>query len=441
MDIVKIFYLCDGVKHKPGVIPFFITLFILIFSLVVPPPIFSASRSEGRPRVYQRSTADRIQSDESQNDKTQEENELENLKKQIEEETTKEKKDKEEAEQSRTSSGALNLNRLNPEISLTGDVIGFHHTNTNALAVLEEETKPEDFTVREIELAFVSMLDPYSRMKVFLSYEDGEVSLEEGYAEYLAIPGGFRVSIGKQYQQVGLLNRWHQHAFPQVDRPPVLEEFLGKENLSQTGVHLSWLLPKWLISSGELTVEALAGDAEPFAGNRLTKPAWSAHLNNYQDVSSSTFIEFGGSAAGGLIQEDPDLSNRIYNVYFRFNWTPMERAKYRGLDIWGEGFVNKRTILTSLGERIGLNRKGGFVYVEYRLNQRLLAGIRADYVERLDPMERKEWWLTPVLTLWQSEWVRIRAQYSYIHTNNEGVDHRFMVQLTWAAGPHKHETY
>ncbi len=43
--------------------------------------------------------------------------------------------------------------------------------------------------------------------------------------------------------------------------------------------------------------------------------------------------------------------------------------------------------------------------------------------------------------MWQSEFVRLRGQLDYLDDNLAGVDRRFVLQLTVAAGPHKHETY
>ena len=51
------------------------------------------------------------------------------------------------------------------------------------------------------------------------------------------------------------------------------------------------------------------------------------------------------------------------------------------------------------------------------------------------------WGVSPYLTLWESEFVRLRGQYSYRDDNTYGIDQRFELQLTFAAGPHKHETY
>ena len=51
------------------------------------------------------------------------------------------------------------------------------------------------------------------------------------------------------------------------------------------------------------------------------------------------------------------------------------------------------------------------------------------------------WIYSPYLTFWQSEFVRLRAQYDYLDNNIAGIDRRMILQVTFAAGPHKHEAY
>lgn len=376
--------------------------------------------------------------------------ELERLKQEIQQLTPTPPPPAESTPAGLPSSGALNLSKLNPEVTVTGDVLGRYTTPSADLA--DEPDSP--FVLRELEFGFASMLDPYSRMKVFVSWEDDEIHLEEAYVEWLTLPGRLRLSIGRQFMQVGMLNRWHLHAFPQIDPPLAMQEYLGEEaQIAQTGVHVAWLLPKLWSSAGEVVVSLVAGDADGFRGNSLTRPAWLAYLNNYYDLSDSTFLEFGASTLWGLAEREPRLRHRIWNAFARLNWTPPERAKYRGLDVWVEAFWDRlETFLTTAEPEeeavlpappVWRSRWGGFAFVEYRLDRRWLVGLRADYVQRMDEAGTTVWGLSPVLTFWQSEWVRLRLQYSYLRTGrtDRPTEHRVMFLLTWAAGPHKHENY
>ena len=47
----------------------------------------------------------------------------------------------------------------------------------------------------------------------------------------------------------------------------------------------------------------------------------------------------------------------------------------------------------------------------------------------------------PSLTMWQSEWVFLRAQYQWQKVFTTAPTHQIALQAVWAIGPHKHETY
>ena len=71
-----------------------------------------------------------------------------------------------------TAGSERNLNQLNPEISMTGDMIGF--------ATNHAGQDREDFDAREFELNVQSALDPFSVTKWTLSFSPDEgVDIEE----------------------------------------------------------------------------------------------------------------------------------------------------------------------------------------------------------------------------------------------------------------------
>jgi hypothetical protein len=79
---------------------------------------------------------------------------------------------------------------------------------------------------------------------------------------------------------------------------------------------------------------------------------------------------------------------------------------------------------------------------EVRLSETFLAGARAGHSENpVDPSETA-WLVSPTLTWWQSEYVRVRLEYDLLGrswlTTNEG---HALLQVTFAMGPHKHESY
>src|SRR6266545_6786781 len=122
-----------------------------------------------------------------------------------------------------------NQAQLNPEISVTGDVRAYGTA---------PGVQRDNFDPREFEIGFQSALDPYSTTKIFVSLENGEVSVEEGYAYWTGLPGRIRFDIGKFRQQFGELNRWHLHALPETEYPLALRAYLGEDGLAGTGISL-----------------------------------------------------------------------------------------------------------------------------------------------------------------------------------------------------------
>jgi hypothetical protein len=324
-----------------------------------------------------------------------------------------------------------NLNQLNPEISVTGDV---------RLNATSDEPASDNVDVREFEFSFQSVLDPYSSTKIFAGVGEDGIEIEEAYAYWTGLPGGLRLDLGRFRQQIGELNRWHSHAWPQSEAPLVLTRFLGDEGLVGDGVGLYWMLP---VGGGALGAHELWGQATLAnndvlfqGGNRV---AVLGHLNNFWQVSRSTFVQVGGTALYG---ENPDsaLTTRVFGVSARISWRPPERALYRNFTLRGEGYR-----LTQEVAGTAATRYGAFASVEYQLSRRWFASVRYDYVQSLTVDGAHEWAVVPNLTWWQSEWVYLRAEWQRSTTpvaaGLRERSSRLVLQAVWAIGPHKHETF
>ena len=93
-------------------------------------------------------------------------------------------------------------------------------------------------------------------------------------------------------------------------------------------------------------------------------------------------------------------------------------------------------------ERAGLGdaRYGYYVGTQYKLGANWWAGVRFDYVEVPEGALAIVRQVIPSLTFWQSEWVRLHAEYRL--RREAGVNtSQIALQGVWAIGPHKHETY
>src|SRR5438132_7056772 len=313
--------------------------------------------------------------------------------------------------------------QLNPEISATGDVRAYGYS---------PGVQRDNFDAREFEVGFQSPLDPYSSTKIFVSFENGNVSIEEGYAYWTGLPGRIRFDIGKFRQQFGELNRWHLHAVPETEYPLALRTYLGEDGLAGTGISLYRAFGG--LGTHEVTTQVTrsASDAELFGGG--ARPTYLVHLLNFWQLSPSTYMQIGGT---GLYGTNPSsaLRTKVGGLEFRFTWRPPQRALYRNFTLRGELYALQK----DSGGVSGPTHRGWYVGSTYKLDERWIVGVRYDYVE--DPVSslitRQ---VIPTLTLWESEWVELRAQYLLRKLMGASATNQFALQAVWAIGPHKHET-
>ena len=316
-----------------------------------------------------------------------------------------------------------NQAQLNPEIGVTGDVRGY----TTGRGV-----QRDNFVPREFEIGFQSALDPYSHTKIFVSIEDGAVGLEEGYAYWTGLPGHIRLDVGKYRQQFGELNRWHLHAVPETEYPLALTAYLGEDGLAGTGLSVYRAFGGFGTHEVVAQVTRSASDAELFGGGG--RPTYLAHLLNFWQLNGSTYMQLGGTVLYGT-NPDSALRTTVGGLDFRLTWRPPLRAMYREMTVRGELLALRHQV-----GGVGPTRLGGYVGTTYKLNQRFIAGMRYDYVESplTGEITRQA---VPSLTMWQSEWVFLRAQYQWQQVASATATHQLALQAVWAIGPHKHETY
>lgn len=340
---------------------------------------------------------------------------------------------------------ARSLQALNPEISLNGDLYGSIHS---------DNPRSENFIPREFEFAFVSALDPYARAKVFLAVEEDRgrievfpgdlreadgaaVGVEEGYVEWVALPGGLRLKVGRFSQQFGQLNRWHSHALHFQSRSLPHLAFIGEGALAQDGASVHWLLPTGESGAYEATVELTRSRNEVLFGEAHSL-SYLGHMNAFWQLSPSTDLDLGLSALFGDYQDvDGRYDNRLFGAEMAFNWAPPQQSLYRGIVVRGGVMLSDPEAVRGLR---GDSAWGIWSLAEIKLSQQWVAGGRYDWVENPEDPSESAWLASPTLTYWQSEYVRLRAEYDIL--GNPGKTTRqFTLRITFAMGPHKHETY
>jgi hypothetical protein len=343
------------------------------------------------------------------------------------------------------------LQALNPEISVTGDILA---------AIAEGDPNQNNFSPRAFEFAFQSALDPYSRAGIFVGHHrhgpgafdpfgaeeeaddehgaGGVTEVEEGYVQWVNLPGGLGFTLGKFRQRLGTYNRWHAHALPGQSYFLPYTVFFGEEGLAQAGASVHWLAPFSGAVAYEAWVEVAQSD-NPFFGDSR-RLSYLAHLNAFWQLSPATYVELGVSGLTGTREDETGATagNRLLHLEGAVNWRPPERALYRELNVRAAIMLNDRD--PTVGGSTTSNALGAFALAELRLGRQWWVGGRFDYAENpLDPAQ-DSWLVAPTLSWWQSEWVRLRAEYD-LRDGPTGRRGLFLIQTTFAMGPHKHENY
>ncbi|MEE8134141.1 MAG: hypothetical protein V3T56_03750 [Gemmatimonadales bacterium] len=335
------------------------------------------------------------------------------------------------------------LSILNPEISVNADVVGSY-------VVPDGASSSFNAIPREFEFSFQAAVDSYTRTKIFVTHEEeleiagfveraGEdgrtsVEIEEGYLYWVGLPAAIGLKVGKFRQEIGLYNRWHTHALLEVDRPLASRAFLGDDGLIQTGASAS--LPSFTVGPATQTIiaEVALGNNEALfdGGSHLS---FLGRFQSFWEVGSAAFLQFGATGLTGR-NDDVNLKTRLAVIDFMFRWTPPRQARYRDFQIKGAWYFSER-------EEAGtkLRGNGGYGQFSFKFAQQWIVGTRVDYLTPYLDNDPNYLQMVPSLTWWQSENVRLRAQYHYVKPKGMAASHTVLLQIVWAIGPHRHENY
>lgn len=346
-------------------------------------------------------------------------------------------------------SGVRRQQGLNPNISVGGDFFGAVSSSKKDIITENSEFSygNNNMYMRGLEMSFIAPLDPFARGKVFMHFHKDEVEVEEAYMELLNLPLNINLKAGIFYLEYGLLNRYHDHALPQFDRPRIAVNYFGLEGLGGTGIAGNILLPVFLFAdASSIDISIVSGGNDfCFTTERKTNILYSGHYKNYYDLSENSYFEYTLSFVTGKNDTTGNNNSYVGSFGIHYKWVPQSRSKYRTFDWKTELYYN---YFESPGQNI--NSTGFYTSVHNKLNARLWIGGRIGYSELPYDDRQNEWDYTVCLDYWQSEFVFFRFQYQYNRRNIDNMmglpgdypsDHSFVIQISWAMGPHKHEAY
>jgi hypothetical protein len=344
--------------------------------------------------------------------------------------------------------------------------------DVGSLQLGDHDPRVRGFTIPNVELTLNGAVDPFFQGFANIAFrldEEGETGLELEEVFFLtsALPGNLQVKGGQFFVEFGRHNPQHPHAWAFVDQPLVLGTLLGPDGLRGQGARISWLAPtrvyteamlSVLNSAGETAFSFQSGESSEIhggaprprtvenAGDLLLVPRLTTSL----DLTATQTVLLGASAAFGPNSSGPDANTRIFGADLYWRWR--SASQFQGFP-----FVSFQTeallrrydapsresaddpLVTLPSET--LRDWGMYAELLWGVRPRWVIGARGEVVRseaaafasdlRID---RYRW--SPNVTVYPSEYSRLRVQYNLDHREGLGHDHSLWVQLEFIMGAH-----
>jgi len=353
------------------------------------------------------------------------------------------------------------LQKTNPEISISGDLLW-------ELPIDDEFRNGTPYgmgmPVRAFGVHMQSVLDPYSMAKVafeLFNDEDAPVNLEEVFVTYYGIIPNVSITLGRFRPWFGQVQRGHEHDLDQTQYPEAVN-LLGAGGFTGNGLTGTWLMPRLWAHANELTFAIMDGDSPTlFSAEPFHTPVGLMRLKNYWDLNDATYLQLGFSGmagqnnpsagAGSVPDADTGLTV-VGGADLKLYWSPPQKARYKSLVWQSELYLVEKQYPDAEDWHRGI---GAYSYLQYQLGSSWYAGLRGDWVRPIEGeafenphsgevtnFARQDLYrAVPYLTFWQSEFVYVRGEYWYTLRFDDQVEHRLLLQIDFAAGPHKHTKY
>jgi hypothetical protein len=331
---------------------------------------------------------------------------------------------------------------FNPAIGLVIDSVGSYKENERA-----------NFEFRSAELGVSANIDPFARGYAILNGTPDGFDVEEAAIVTTSLPYNLTVKAGRFFSDFGRLSTFHDHDLPFVNRPVVLDRFIGGESQGD-GVEVSYLAPLehfvTLTLGSYNKIGAENSRVDNTVPRDLSEFTYLVRPATFFSLNDSNSIDLGGTYAytpevDSYTENDADqLRNgkprHLAGLDLTYRYTPLSEASYRGF-VWGtELLYNSENWNVGDGVDPVFRRKdawGMYSYGEARLTRRYYPGFLFDYAQDLSRSVGDTKAYSPYFTVWLSEFNRLRLQYTYLDEPGNH-ENQFFVQWTAVLGSHVH---
>jgi hypothetical protein len=321
-----------------------------------------------------------------------------------------------------------------------------------------------DVNVRSMELNIAASVDPFAKAYAVLNASadartgEATVQVEEAALQTTSLPWNLELKAGRFFGEFGKLSYIHDHELPFVNRPLVLDQYIGGE--SQTdGLQINWLPP----ISHYVSLTAGFGDKfgddpndpgsyRPFSGLDF----WG-RLSTYFDLTPNWQIEGGvsglinptsGTYGQTLTPSTPiEQERRLAGLDLKLSYVPLRNNQFQSLT-WGTEVLYSDNNYTFDPDGVLADAYSSYVgslglysYVTYKWSRQWSAGFVFDWVQNAQDHSQETFAYSPYITWALSHWNQLRLQYTHTDYNAAyGLPSSDAVYLqwTWIIGSHSH---
>ena len=361
---------------------------------------------------------------------------------------------------------------FNPAIGLVGETV-FSYRSKGSEATGGERPGGFDAFQRSVELNVAAAVDPFAKAYAVINAsadaETGEATMgvEEAALQTTSLPWNLELKAGRFFAEFGKLSFIHDHELPFVNRPLVLDQYIGGESRTD-GAQLNWLPPiPHYISLTAGFGSGFGGDSplnNPGAYRHLSGFNYFGRLSTYFDLTPDLQLETGISGlinpttqdrggVNGLVGPGgvplTEKERRVAGFDLKLSYVPLRNNQFQRLD-WGTEvlYSDSRYLFDPDGtpesgdefnDHIG--SWGMYSYVTYKWHRQWSAGFLFDYVQNAQNHSDEGFAYSPYLTWALSHWNQIRLQYTHTdHNAASGLqsDDAVYLQWAWIIGAHSH---
>jgi hypothetical protein len=364
------------------------------------------------------------------------------------------------------------MSEFNPAIGLVGETI-FSYRSKGSDQTGSDRPGGFDVWQRSIELNVAASVDPFAKGYAVINASadaaTGEATfgVEEAALQTTSLPGNLELKAGRFFGEFGRLAYIHDHELPFVNRPLVLDQYIGGESRSD-GAQVNWLAPvSHYISLTAGVGDSFGGDS-PNPNNPGTYRAFDGlnfwgRLSTYFDLTPDWQFETGISGlinpktedrGGALLQPNgistlTEKERRLAGVDIKLSYVPLQNNQFQSFT-WGtevlysdNRYLSDPDGIPNNGDEFNENvgSVGLYSYVSYKWSRQWSAGFLFDWVQSAQNHNDETAAYSPFITFALSHWNQLRLQYT--HTDHNAVsglkpDDAVYLQWAWIIGAHSH---